>query len=314
MGIPINPAPAVAFVQILHKYGLLPSLKDDANTADSPKPDAAVNPRVSGDPTVPPQEIKLSEAGTSPRDYQQYKGSYPAQTIREIAQAAKEKGIDPRIALAVSMAETRLGKQFEQGMPAGQHYSDPLNAMNLVGSVKGDSTLNYLNSKIDSVAARYPKDNPLHQQWNSTAYDIASKLKDNGEDVGTNDVLLGSQKYQNVIAKYPDLQPQVAKLNGLQKDVDFTAEINKQRGNYIENNMIPLSVEALKEKMSSAHSDDSATQLQAYNGFGKLPAGYYGSKVPIDTRQTPIYGNQVLDIADKYFTGNPVLDSLIRNK
>lgn len=69
-----------------------------------------------------------------------------------------------------------------------------------------------------------------------------------------------------------------------------------------------------KEKLELAKrlgKKDEASIIQSWNGYGKLPKGYYGIDEEIDMNKNPIYGKSVIDLRDNVLRRNPDLIKLV---
>lgn len=80
----------------------------------------------------------------------------------------------------------------------------------------------------------------------------------------------------------------------------------------------------LKDKLDYARrlgKTDEASQIQAYNGYGKVGSHTEGSqkmmygvdvsKTPIDMNKTPLYGRRIIDIRENILKKNPQIAKLV---
>ena len=80
----------------------------------------------------------------------------------------------------------------------------------------------------------------------------------------------------------------------------------------------------LKNKLDYARrlgKTDEASQIQAYNGYGKVGSHTEGnqkmmygvdvSKTPIDMNKTPLYGRRIIDIRENILKKNPQIAKLV---
>ena len=77
-----------------------------------------------------------------------------------------------------------------------------------------------------------------------------------------------------------------------------------------------VQLDFLKEKLDYAKRLGKIAPedvIQAWNGYGRVKAGLYGSKDSIDMAKNPVYGKRVLDIIDNILKKNPEIVKMIEN-
>lgn len=91
-----------------------------------------------------------------------------------------------------------------------------------------------------------------------------------------------------------------------------------------EDDLVTAGVKMIKEKLDYAkklNKNDEASQIQAFNGYGKVGANtegkqkkLYGIDVtskPINMNSNPVYGKRILDIRDNILKNNPEIQKMI---
>jgi len=95
---------------------------------------------------------------------------------------------------------------------------------------------------------------------------------------------------------------------------------NKQKiGEWMQSNPDANSIDAFmtlyKDKIAKAQKmgkKDEASQIQGWNGYGKIPAGSYGTDKEIDMSADPIYGKRIIDIRDNVVKKNPEIVKMVQ--
>lgn len=96
---------------------------------------------------------------------------------------------------------------------------------------------------------------------------------------------------------------------------------NKQRiGEWMQSNPNANSIDAFmtlfKNKSAIAQKmgkKDEASVIQGWNGYGKIPAGSYGSNSEIDMNSNPVYGKRIIDLRDNVIKTNPEIVKMVES-
>ena len=90
-------------------------------------------------------------------------------------------------------------------------------------------------------------------------------------------------------------------------------------GEWMQSNPQANSIDAFmtlyKNKMDYAKKlgkKDEASQIQAWNGYGKIPAGSYGMDSEIDMGSNPVYGKRIIDLRDNVIKQNPEIVKMVQ--
>jgi len=110
------------------------------------------------------------------------------------------------------------------------------------------------------------------------------------------------------------------------------ANINPLHQNYIDNiwrnegytpqtikdaDLINKNLDFLNNRLSAAKKigkTNEADIIQVWNGYGKMPPGYYGRKDTIDMAKDPVYGNRVIALRDSAILTTPEIQNIIKEE
>lgn len=110
------------------------------------------------------------------------------------------------------------------------------------------------------------------------------------------------------------------------------ANINPLHQNYIDNewrnegytpqtikdaDLINKNLDFLNDRLSAAKKigkTNEADIIQVWNGYGKMPPGYYGRKDTIDMAKDPVYGNRVIALRDSAISTTPEIQNIIKEE
>ena len=121
-------------------------------------------------------------------------------------------------------------------------------------------------------------------------------------------------------------------IGNARSDNPFSIDIgalNKQQQDKFTENPLAFSMDFLKDKIGYAKhlgKKDEASQLQAFNGYGKVfqdtemaedggnTNQWYGvdvTKQPLDMNKNPVYGKRIIDLRDNVIKKNPDIQAII---
>lgn len=84
-----------------------------------------------------------------------------------------------------------------------------------------------------------------------------------------------------------------------------------------EADLIDHNLNFLIERFDEANrlgKNTEADSIQAWNGYGKMPPGYYGRKDIIDMNKEPVYGNRVIALRDSAIMTTPEIQKIIEEE
>lgn len=66
------------------------------------------------------------------------------------------------------------------------------------------------------------------------------------------------------------------------------------------------------ERAQKMGKKDEASVIQGWNGYGKIPAGSYGSDSEIDMNSNPVYGKRIIDLRENVIKKNPEIVKMVQ--
>lgn len=81
--------------------------------------------------------------------------------------------------------------------------------------------------------------------------------------------------------------------------------------------LINKNINFLSDKIKYAEKlgkTQEADIIQAWNGYGKMPPGYYGRKDTIDMDKDPVYGNRIVALRDSAILTTPEIQNIIKEE
>lgn len=214
------------------------------------------------------------------------RGNVPTDVIYNVARAARDVGVDPKIAIAMALQETNLGARG-----AGRD-----NPFHIRHDDESPNTPPIFMEELNSFKKIRPVINPIIQRLNK---DTSFYNKDTNDY----DMQMLKEFYKN---KWDD-------------------DANLLRQEYEKANLHTPEHQALsylKQRMNQQKNKPLANKIQAYNGLGKIGDGrgetdkgqyLYGRKDVIDTRKDPVYGKRVMQLIKEVIEKSPELLSLMEN-
>ena len=267
------------------------------------------------------EKIHLVDNRPDATERANFTGSYDAGIIKSAISAAKKHGIDPYTFLAMGLQESNLGDS------PGLSKANPFHAWD------ADTK----NVDIDADISLIVKDDPKYMDAALTAsskstleFDKLQDLHDQFQACNAKGDVRGCNILRNKIDKQRQLYQNVRNIWRKKQDVleaymkkqkEKRQAIRQQRLNDalgVRDKNINAAAKFLKEKIAYAkkvfgNNIDEDLQLQAYNGFGWMPAGqqYYGENRRLHGKRDRPYGKRIISLRENVFKNNPMIVNMV---
>jgi hypothetical protein len=246
-----------------------------------------VSPKIGGGylPS-PPQEDSVyvwDNAANTATGRKSFTGTYNANTARKVIDAAKRYGVDPKLALSVSIQESGLGRY------------DPNNPMRVYGSSEGEfPELKPYNKKVDEAIQ-------VSEDYDKVVAKTSPKVTSAEREIMAQLQARYKQKIDEASRVYENKKSEL----GYDDTVNLGVRILKHK-------MEQYSSKPIEKQIQAYNGFGKISTKYLKSIYGTPKVGMYGQPAEsIDTRENPVYGHRVIDIYKNVVEQSPDLLKMI---
>jgi hypothetical protein len=200
------------------------------------------------------------------------------------------------------------GKEVEKKLDelkSKRFYSSHIPNYGFSAALDEQDRLMNLENDIEVIDTRKVPDNRRmsHGANSETVRKLAAGALKRGLDPNT---VLAMALQETGISNINPLHQNI--IDGVWRNEGYTPN-SKKNADIIDHNL-----NFLTERLSEAKrlgKTDEAHAIQSWNGYGKMPPGYYGRDEVIDMWKDPVYGKRIIALRDSAIATTPAIQAII---